>query len=693
MDEHINNLKLHFNEVINASDKISVCEEDFNISDNESDTSVTILKKFEFNNLNVRQKDSTLIDMQGIGDMADPVNDITNSNSQSTYCETQKSNLMSLEKMPDENTCFSSSQNNNILKVTSILDSEATELYAAYAFTDKHTHVSQSQDNLVISNKYFLSKSDTIKTCEQTLDDKNIHKDINFDANNNIVANDNNLKLAGVNLDNNNKLQDKDEIVITVSAKTMESNINMNFSPDFIELFDENAKNINNSQKNQNINNIDNIQNETADLECSQFTLDLSFRNKTNEKLQTKISRKNTQFPQNTYSFDEFEYFTDSSQNFSLNSLLNAREKENIEFSQINCVNNREEKQDNIKDIVKTKDIVINDGKIEVSKANFISNAKLNVKIDELDDEMEFISKDTYDMQDVTESQVDIVTFKVLEELNNVKNYLNRRERSSERYRSSQFEALINVSDTSVLSVSGINESAHCLLRHITSSALLSRTMHITSHVSKVLGNLIDNLHEEEKYPPFLESLLETVDNLLRYIHTGDNCEENIILKKEQAINRLFLLNRSIHIIQYSIQKITSILQDTIQYIKMDCFEIKHPDIAENICHIFHILEILLHRHTNKQTQNKSQTQSSQSSQETLRKSALTETWRRRWSGGEMLGGVEVREEKLRDSKSCGADKVLKDCSKALRSFLVDAMDGFGLLAFSALNCYNMLQN
>lgn len=356
---------------------------------------------------------------------------ITNPNSQSTYCETQNSNLMSLEKMPNENTYFPSSQNNN----TSIYDSEATELYTVYAFTDKHTHVSQSQDNLVISNKYFLSKSDVAKNYERTFDDKNMDKIINFDLNNNLT-NNNNMKLAEINSDKNNKLQDKDEIVINNGVKTTESNINMNFSPDFIELYDENAKN--DSQKNFNIENI------TADSECSQLTLDLSFKNKTNKKLQTKISKNNTQIPQNGYSFDEFEYFTDSSQNFSLNSLSNVREKENKDVSQTNNVNNREGKEDIIKDIVTTKYIDIIDGNIDVSKANIISEEKLNVKIDQLDDKMECITKDSYEMQDVTESQVDIVTFKVLEELNNIKNYLNRRERSSERCKSSQFDSLIN---------------------------------------------------------------------------------------------------------------------------------------------------------------------------------------------------------------------------------------------------------
>ena len=49
MEDYINDLKRTYIEINNCN--ISVCEEDFNLSDNESDNSATILKDFAFDNV------------------------------------------------------------------------------------------------------------------------------------------------------------------------------------------------------------------------------------------------------------------------------------------------------------------------------------------------------------------------------------------------------------------------------------------------------------------------------------------------------------------------------------------------------------------------------------------------------------------------------------------------------------------
>lgn len=49
MEDYINDLKRTYIEINNCN--ISICEEDFNLSDNESDNSATILRDFAFDNV------------------------------------------------------------------------------------------------------------------------------------------------------------------------------------------------------------------------------------------------------------------------------------------------------------------------------------------------------------------------------------------------------------------------------------------------------------------------------------------------------------------------------------------------------------------------------------------------------------------------------------------------------------------
>lgn len=45
--------------------------------------------------------------------------------------------------------------------------------------------------------------------------------------------------------------------------------------------------------------------------------------------------------------------------------------------------------------------------------------------------------------------------------------------------------------------------------------------------IFQTLGQLIDRLHEEETYPPFLEELLDTVDVLLRQVYEGQSYDDS----------------------------------------------------------------------------------------------------------------------------------------------------------------------
>lgn len=66
-----------------------------------------------------------------------------------------------------------------------------------------------------------------------------------------------------------------------------------------------------------------------------------------------------------------------------------------------------------------------------------------------------------------------------------------------------------------------------------------------------------------------------------------------------------------------------------------------------------------------------------------LKKSSLTEIWRKKWN----MSKVEISEGS--SEKKC----VLLNCSNVLNKIIVQAMEGYGLISFAALQCFNLLQN
>lgn len=101
---------------------------------------------------------------------------------------------------------------------------------------------------------------------------------------------------------------------------------------------------------------------------------------------------------------------------------------------------------------------------------------------------------------------------------------------------------------------------------------------------------------------------------------------------------------------------------------------------CENICYIFHVLEILLKRYIKKTRQSQTSTQPSQ--ERSLKRSDITEIWRKKWN----LSKSEVNEGSFK--KKC----ILSICSQILNKIIVSAMDGYTLISFSALQCFNLLQ-
>ncbi|XP_063391994.1 uncharacterized protein LOC134677450 [Cydia fagiglandana] len=220
-----------------------------------------------------------------------------------------------------------------------------------------------------------------------------------------------------------------------------------------------------------------------------------------------------------------------------------------------------------------------------------------------------------------------------------------------------------------------LNQSAYCLFNYIMQAI---PTDEIVKEISQVLGKLIDNLHEEENYPPFLEELLETVDATLRDIHT-DGCTDNLILTKDEKIQRLILLNKSKHILKYSIGKITAILENLHTNLTQEnLYECTNIVELENICYIFHMLEKFLKRYKKVKDTNQSQ-----NSQDTLpKRSSLTELWRKKWN-------PNCKEVIRNENKIC----ILKRCSEILNKIIVECMNGYSLVAYAALQCFNLIQD
>ncbi|XP_038220472.1 uncharacterized protein LOC119838558 [Zerene cesonia] len=138
--------------------------------------------------------------------------------------------------------------------------------------------------------------------------------------------------------------------------------------------------------------------------------------------------------------------------------------------------------------------------------------------------------------------------------------------------------------------------------------------MEINYEIAKALGILIDRLHDDEKYPSFLDEMLEFIDRLLLNVYNGDFSDVLILLKK----------------------------------------------------------------HTTQMSQTSQQSQD----EKILKRSTLTEIWRKKWN----LTKAEVYHKHERRD-------VIVMCSDVLNKIIVRSMEGYSLVAFAALQCFNLLQS
>ncbi|XP_013162527.1 PREDICTED: uncharacterized protein LOC106114011 [Papilio xuthus] len=330
------------------------------------------------------------------------------------------------------------------------------------------------------------------------------------------------------------------------------------------------------------------------------------------------------------------------------------------------------------KSLDKLNDITFKD--IEINKPSNKDFEDINSQIQKQNDEINFT--DNIDKN----SQFEIVPFKIIEELNRLKIYLERKNKESDGswsdsgYKSdsqsrSSFKSHQQTQDTLV------NHSARSLINFILNSPLVLAAKEIVIEISWVLGRLIDKLYVEEKYFLFLEEVLSSIDNLLQDIYEGESYDEDVF-KKDNNINRLFLLNRSNHIIKYTIEKITNILS-TIQ-LTNDSLEINNIYETENLSYILHILECLLKRYIIIKNQNSQICSQSTEDEKYLKKSSISNIWRKKWNPNYKI----ISNDPLVDSKS-----IEIKCMEVLNKIIVQAMDGYSLISFAALQCFNLLQS
>ncbi|CAH0602376.1 unnamed protein product [Chrysodeixis includens] len=595
--------------------------------------------------------------------------------------------------------------NSNVTKTADLdstyYDSQKTILYSVHGFTQNYTHYSPSQNDLIIPQKYIygvgnkgVNRPDNNITTEQNVDN-NVPKD-NTQLS---VANNNNC-----NINNTNECIIQNSQIANNVGFTQEAN-----------LFAENINNFNLVQENTNNSATSTVKSseikETAFQNKSQDIIQFSqnadvyfeemqninkdtycedYLNKTphcinmeNMDTETLIFSQNDNiFSQNANNYKDY-FEVDSYTQKNIQSTVNNKETNNnntvlynLDTKTINSDQNSYEKNQESKTATHDSNSLTQEPNTAEIDSTFNSqNVTKNVVL--------------YNVNDFDDGK-EVVSFKVLEEFNKVKMYLRRTEQNrrlscdgystDSGYRS---DSQIRCSNRSALQLSDnwLNQSACCLLNYIMQCPLVATTRDITNEISQVLSQLIDKLHEEEKYPSFLEDLLETNDMLLQQIYNGTS-GENEFLATDENIQRILLLNKSIHIQQHTIDKITKNLEtfhakvtetDTV-------YELTNIDEIENVSYMFHVLEILLKKYLkNKETFS----QNTQSQEEKiLRKSSISDIWRKKWNPSQKV--FEGSKE-----KKC----VLKVCSDILNKIVVDCVSSYSLVAYSALKCFNSMQN
>ncbi|CAB3258269.1 unnamed protein product [Arctia plantaginis] len=682
-------------------DDVTICSEDFMMDDD--DDCVTILRNFdegqfggvEVSNDGRQVNDTEKRNIENIPEQSTQIPNYDSIQSQIepsidndvTFCESgfsiakenlpksnevylnDKINLIETELGPKlGNNLVSNDElninhsNNELNQLTnSNYDTQNTILYTVHGFTQNNTHYSPSQNEILIPNKYLY----------RIKEDKNETRLVN---NSNGTANALNSKVTNMNSltktnDNRSKDGRRNEIV---SEDRMSESILANQD---VGVFSQNMDTI--FQENEN------------DL------TDITPKDINDGYMKNNFFERNSEYAQNVYDyFSEIHSINDITKE---NTIENEKSKDTLKSMQItkkktqNNINNdnfdsNNEYLDTIQSVGTGRHIeqVIPNQNMENLTKNFEQNIDSSQQNTKQISPFEVIEEDT--------DTIEVIPYKVLEELNKIKMYLRRRDRrmSCDGYSTDsgyKSDSQLRSSNRSALQLSGIsiNQSAFCLLNHITQCALVGATREITGEMAQTLGQLVDRLHEEETYPPFLEELLDTVDILLRQVYEGQSCDDSELLKKDEFIQRIMLLNKSIHIQSHSIEKITSILTKFHENITDSSvtYELTNIDQVENVSYLFHILEMLLKKYIKNKGILSQGSQLSQDEDKILNKSSITDIWRKKWNPNFKDNSAGSRE------KRC----VLKSCSEILNKVIVDCVNSYSLVAYSALRCFNSMQS
>ncbi|RVE42345.1 hypothetical protein evm_013019 [Chilo suppressalis] len=419
----------------------------------------------------------------------------------------------------------------------------------------------------------------------------------------------------------------------------------------------------------ENINTNDNIE-PRSDVFANQNII--IPKQNTSEFTQTEFN-ENFNYHRSTYNGpDNRIYYNESDDTNKVNNIgdhnhTNQNNKDKIEVNEMQV--------DSI-DINKYDTLNLRiDGPNSLSKNN-TSNDKVN------DETVEFNYAETN--EDTVREE--LISFKVIEELNTVKCYLNRTvdrrtsvENSLDSGYKSDSQSRGSYRNCNV-GQSGTDNG--CIPKYTSVYWPVVMTSRIRRHIVLVLANLIEKLHEEEKYLLFLDDVLEKVDGILQDIISNKNNDDSL-LEREQVIHRLLLLNTSPHIQKYTIQKIITYLEELQPRLcsKEELFEISNTEEMENLCYIFHILEVLLSRYVKSE-----ELATPKSSQTELKKSTISDLWRKRFYPAHHRTNTEIKPE------VSPKESILKKCAVVLNKFIVSCMSGYSLVSYVALQCFNALQ-
>lgn len=332
----------------------------------------------------------------------------------STFNDNKKSN----EKVDTQKETFDSVNYRLNQENSLTYDSQATELYTLRDFTQNYTHVSQSQNsNFVISNKFITGKklkhdksqknpNSSLQNAEKTnFDDISpmyvINKDCHPKAKEDIEIEDN---FDDQNLEN-----------VTMQVDDIE-----NFSQDGQNLLNEGAtQNLTRKGDNNDTFDANNAQNESIHENLNQNDIDI-----------TQVEIIDIFKNMNTHNYDNEKNTVNTSQHLS-QTILNDNNNNHddvIDVVQVTNVN-KDTNLYNYED--DTMQVNFNDN-INCNKTN-TQEIEINTLEEGTQNDMNVSRKDISvlleDSYDEETSQTELVPFKVVEELNRVKSYLNRRER------------------------------------------------------------------------------------------------------------------------------------------------------------------------------------------------------------------------------------------------------------------------